>query len=263
MGETGSDQPEASTPHTDPSDMTSTADAASESGAVTDTLADGNTGDRAPGDAGSGGVDSDGDGVNDDLDNCPNDQNPDQRDVCSSTTLRPGGGCSAALFAARPAGLLRPVLIVEYRHESAIGGEAGRPTCGESTPMIIPDGWRTVSSTDDRVYILADDSVFVEAGGGVEIPGVDVDRTRRPETVELGNDELRAVIEDSLNGPAASEVAAAVTQAAAETLSADTWRALSELNPALVVGGGSEQVVVGDDRDVAVTDPVATEDGGE
>ena len=100
------------------------------------------------------GVDSDGDGVDDGIDNCPNDHNPDQRDICSSTTVKPSGGCRASLFVARPAELNRPLLVVEFADVEAV--EADRPTCDEGTPLLIlPPGWREVSSSGRLVYVLS------------------------------------------------------------------------------------------------------------
>lgn len=197
---------------------------------------------------GETGADADGDGVDDGIDNCPNDNNPDQRDVCSSTTIAPGGACTtASLFVVRTAELDRPLLAVAF----VDAAEADAPACGEGEPIIIPpSGWREILTRGDVVYLLADEALVDEPGGGVEIPDADFDKTRRPEPLELGPDEVAAVIEGALDGPAASEVAAAVNEAAAETLPSDTWRRVVELNPTLEgVVPGTDQVATEGRRD--------------
>jgi len=192
--------------------------------------------------------DSDGDGVDDATDNCPNDENPEQDDVCSETTIRPGGACRATLFIARPNELSRPLLIVAFSNGPIDTLDADRPSCEEGTPMELnpPAGWRVVAVDADVVYILADESASDEPTG-LDIPGAELDASRPPQFVEMPTDDIIAVIDESLAGPAASDVAQAVTAEAEATLPGETWRRIVDRNPSLgqaVVG--TDQVVIGD-----------------
>ena len=96
--------------------------------------------------------DRDGDGVPDKQDNCPDDENPDQNDMCGST-IPPTGACTATLFVARPKELTRPVLVVTFSSNDSGGSKSG---CDEGIPNIRPPkNARTLAASPEGVYLLA------------------------------------------------------------------------------------------------------------
>jgi hypothetical protein len=190
-------------------------------------------------------VDSDGDGIVDGLDNCPTTRNADQNTIlCSSTTYEPLPSCQASLLLARSDELDRPVLIIEITSGPDTEG-AEQPECGEDSPVMgEPPNWQEVWR-DDRIYLLADESALTVAHE-LEIPGVDVDDD--VEQGELGTAEITALLERALDGPAAAEMALAVTEAAADRLPSAIWDRIVQLNPALAEATlGTDQVVIEDD----------------
>jgi hypothetical protein len=180
----------------------------------------------------SGSVDSDGDGVPDGSDNCPHDKNPDQRNMCSSTTKAPHGACRASVFFIRVPALSRPLVAVAFGAEPISALSDTRVECPEGNPRVDPpNGWKDIFAADGIVYVLADESAANSPAGGLHISDAEYDQTGHPRPASLSAAAITTIIKGSLDRSAASDVAHAVTSKA--TLPDETWRRLIGLNRSL------------------------------